>query len=88
MYLKKMILNLLKIKSVIIIISIIFYSKYGFAYLGPGLGIGSIMTLLLFIGAIFLMILSFFYYPIKILIKKLFKNKNNKNIQNGDDISN
>jgi len=40
------------------------------AYVGPGAGLSAIGSVLAFIGAIFLLIVGFLWYPIKRLIKK------------------
>lgn len=48
--------------------------EFTFAYVGPGAGIGTIGTVLALIGAVFLAIVSFIWYP----IKRLFLNKNKK----------
>lgn len=40
------------------------------AYVGPGLGVGTIGTVLGVIGSIFLVLLAIVWYPIKRLIKK------------------
>jgi hypothetical protein len=41
------------------------------AYVGPGLGLGAIMSFLALIGAVFLGILGFLWYPIKRLIRSM-----------------
>jgi hypothetical protein len=40
------------------------------AYVGPGVGLSAIGSVLTFIGAIFLLVAGFLWYPIKRLIKK------------------
>ncbi len=40
------------------------------AYVGPGAGLSAIGSVLAFIGAIFLLIVGFLWYPIKRLIKR------------------
>jgi Kef-type K+ transport system membrane component KefB len=40
------------------------------AYVGPGVGLSALGSILAFIGAIFLMIVGFLWYPIKRLIKR------------------
>jgi hypothetical protein len=40
------------------------------AYVGPGVGLSALGSVLAFIGAIFLLIAGFLWYPIKRLIKK------------------
>jgi hypothetical protein len=39
------------------------------AYVGPGLGLSAIMSLLAFAGAIFVSVFSFFWLPLKRLLK-------------------
>ena len=39
------------------------------AYVGPGAGLSAIGTIVAFIGAIFLLIIGFLWYPIKRLLK-------------------
>ena len=40
------------------------------AYVGPGVGLSAIGSVLAFIGAVFLLIVGFLWYPIKRLIKR------------------
>ena len=40
------------------------------AYVGPGLGLGTIMLILGFLGSILLAVFSIFWYPIKRMMKK------------------
>lgn len=44
------------------------------AYVGPGAGLSAIGSILAFLGAIFLLIVGFFWYPIKRLVKGRKKN--------------
>tara|TARA_Y100000816_G_scaffold191144_1_gene139275 strand:- start:193 stop:411 length:219 start_codon:yes stop_codon:yes gene_type:complete len=53
---------------------VIFINTTANAYIGPGMGLGAIMTILGIIGAIILSIVAIIYYPIKRLIIKI-KNK-------------
>jgi len=46
------------------------------AYIGPGMGVGTIATILGVIGAIFLGLFAVIYYPIKRAIKARKKSKN------------
>lgn len=39
------------------------------AYVGPGLGLSAIGSIVAFIGALFLLIVGFLWYPIKRLLK-------------------
>ena len=43
------------------------------AYVGPGVGLSAIGSVLAFIGAIFLLIVGFLWYPIKRLLKRKSK---------------
>ena len=61
---------------------IVVFCKNAYAYLGPGLGIGSFLTAIVFVISILLAILAILYYPMKILIKKIFKLKKNKQPKN------
>lgn len=45
-----------------------------YAYIGPGLGAGTIASVLGLLGSLVLIAIALIYYPIKRLIKK-FKNK-------------
>jgi hypothetical protein len=42
-----------------------------FAYLGPGAGLSAIGSVLAFVGLILLLILGFFWYPLKKLMKRM-----------------
>ena len=42
-----------------------------FAYLGPGAGLSAIGSVLAFVGLILLLLLGFFLYPLKKLMKKI-----------------
>jgi|TARA_Y100000294_G_C8461620_1_gene298867 hypothetical protein len=50
-----------------------------FAYIGPGIALGTIITLLAVVGLFILALLSVIYYPIKRLIKRLKSKKQSKN---------
>lgn len=68
-------------KSFIVFITfflVIFINTTANAYIGPGMGLGAIITILGIIGAIILSIVAIIYYPIKRLIIKI---KNKKNIK-------
>lgn len=43
------------------------------AYVGPGVGLSAIGSVLAFIGAVFLLIVGFLWYPIKRLLKRRSK---------------
>lgn len=63
----------------LIIIFIILISKYGYAYLGPGVGGGFFVASLALIIAIFAALFALIWFPLKRLIKKINR-KNNKKI--------
>ncbi|MDX1781260.1 MAG: hypothetical protein R3256_08065 [Thalassovita sp.] len=45
------------------------------AYIGPGTGLGALGSILSFLGVVFLLIVGFFWYPIKRMIAKFRKPK-------------
>ena len=53
--------------------------KISFAYIGPGIALSTIITLLAVVGLFILALLSVIYYPIKRLIKRLKSKKQSKN---------
>jgi len=55
-----------------------------FAYLGPGAGLSAIGSVLAFVGVILLLILGFFWYPLKKLMKKM-KSDNGQETDDDDD---
>ena len=59
------------IKYITIILAIYLYSlpTSAVAYVGPGAGLSAIGSILAFLGAILLIIVGFFWYPLKRLIK-------------------
>ena len=48
------------------------------AYIGPGMGLGAIITILGIIGAVILSIVAIVYYPIKRLVIKIINKRNIK----------
>jgi hypothetical protein len=63
----------MRIISNILIIVISMISTPAFAYIGPGLGAGTVGVILGVIGSIFLALFAIFWYPIKRLLKKFKK---------------
>ena len=53
------------------------FPQIAYAYVGPALGIGAVILLVLFCIAGFILVFSIIYYPIK-YIKKKFKKLNEK----------
>jgi hypothetical protein len=45
------------------------------AYIGPGVGLTAIGTVIAFVGAIFLAVLGFIWFPIKRLLAKIKKKR-------------
>ena len=54
---------------------ILIYPSTSYAYIGPGLGIGAVLSALSVVVSILLGILAVIYYPLKRFLKK---NKNKK----------
>ena len=57
---------------------VFFYCSSANAYIGPGMGLGAIISILGILGAILISILAIIYYPIKKLTKKVFNKKKNR----------
>jgi len=55
---------------VILVTLILIWPVETLAYIGPGMGVGAIVTVLGFVGAILLGLFAFLYYPIKRMIKR------------------
>jgi type VI protein secretion system component VasK len=47
----------------------VFFPAISHAYVGPGTGLSAIGTIIAFIGAVFLLVMGFLWYPIKRLLK-------------------
>ena len=62
----------------ILILMILFFSKYALAYIGPGLGLGLIASIVGLIFSILLFIFAILWFPLKKIFKKEKKNQNNK----------
>ena len=71
----------MKIYKIFLIISIFLLSfSNAHAYIGPGMGVGAIIGVVSILSLIILTIFAIIYYPLKIWLKKIIKNKkNNKN---------
>ena len=54
---------------------LIIFQGYAYAYIGPGLGLGAILTMLTFVGLIILAFFGVIFYPLKKIIVKLRKKK-------------
>ena len=57
-------------KSIFLGVILMAVADLSHAYVGPGAGLSAIGSVLAFIGAIFLLIVGFLWYPIKRLIKR------------------
>ena len=55
------------------------------AYIGPGLGVGTIAVALGFVGSIFLALFAVLYYPIKRMIKRRGREKKTPKSENKKD---
>lgn len=68
----------MKISIIIrVIVCLLFlFPLNAYAYLGPGLGVGTIGAILGVLGSILLAIFAVLYYPIKRLFKKIKKPQN------------
>ncbi|PIP03098.1 MAG: hypothetical protein COX55_01715, partial [Zetaproteobacteria bacterium CG23_combo_of_CG06-09_8_20_14_all_54_7] len=59
----------------ILLAAAIFYPLNAYAYIGPGLGIGTIGAVLGILGSLVLALIAIIWYP----LKRLFKKKRNRN---------
>lgn len=57
------------------LIIFIVFPNLVYAYIGPGLALGAILTALTFVGLLILAFFGITFYPLKKLYKKLSKNK-------------
>jgi len=57
--------------AIITVPALVFGSEQALAYIGPGMGAGTLGVLLGLIGSVFLALFAFFWYP----IKRLFTGK-------------
>ena len=55
---------------IVLIMSVLFVPMAAHAYVGPGLGAGTIGVILGIIGSIFIAIFAIVWYPLKRLLKK------------------
>ena len=53
--------------------SLMIYPSIAFAYLGPGLGTGMVISILGIVAAILMLIVGVIWYPIKRLFKFIYK---------------
>ena len=58
------------IRAILAVVLLIASSGQAFAYVGPGLGLGAIATVLGFIAAVLLAIVGVIWYPFKRLIRR------------------
>ncbi len=65
---------LFKILSCIYFIGLLFYPLVASAYIGPGLGVGAVATVLGILAGLLMLMVGIIYYPIKRLIR-YFKSK-------------
>ena len=63
----------------LIVIFIIILPQEGFAYIGPGAGVGVILSSLIFVLSLFLLIFGFIWFGIKKIFTKYRNKKNNLN---------
>ena len=61
--------------QIIFIFFLIITPQFANAYVGPALGIGGIILIILFFFASFIIVFSIIYYPIKYIKKKIKKFK-------------
>jgi hypothetical protein len=65
------------ILSIVIIVMLLITPQNAGAYIGPGAGIAAVGTVIALIGGIILAIVAFIWYPIKRLLAKINRKKEN-----------
>ncbi len=60
--------------------------EYALAYIGPGAGVTAIGTVVALLGAVFLAIVGFIWYPFKRFLSKRKENNSNKKEENRNDL--
>lgn len=58
------------VKGLFILSSLLAVTTPAVAYVGPGSGLSVVGTIIALIGAVFMMIVGFFWYPIKRMLNK------------------
>ena len=67
-------------KTALLLILIIIFPNYANAYIGPGLGAGTIGVILGIVGSLFIALFAIIWYP----LKRLFKKKKEAKHQDGN----
>lgn len=79
-----MFLKMIPIQFIAIALALIMMPNSGYAYLGPGLGVGTIAVFFGIIFSVLLIVFSLFWYPFKRLLIRLNilrdKKSNKKNL--------
>ena len=69
-------------RLIILLIILILFSSYAYAYIGPGVTLGAVLSVLTLIGLLILVSIAIIIYPLKNLYKKLRNHvKKNKKIE-------
>ena len=61
------------IQIVILLCAGLAFSSPAEAYIGPGVGVGAILTTLGILASFFMLLVGFIWYPIKRLLRKIFR---------------
>ena len=67
-------------KTALFLVLIIIFPNYANAYIGPGLGAGTIGVILGIVGSLFIALFAIIWYP----LKRLFKKKKESKHQDGN----
>ena len=69
-------------RLIILLIILILFPSYAYAYIGPGVTLGAVLSVLTLIGLLILVSIAIIIYPLKNLYKKLRNHvKKNKKIE-------
>jgi preprotein translocase subunit SecF len=67
-------------KTALLLVLIVIFPNYANAYIGPGLGAGTIGVILGIVGSLFIALFAIIWYP----LKRLFKKKKESKHQDGN----
>jgi len=66
-------------KFFLFLLTFVLFPQISYAYIGPGIALGTIVLLIAIVGILLITILAILYYPIKKMLKNIKLKKNKKN---------
>ena len=62
------------------LLTFVLFPQISYAYIGPGIALGTIALIIVIVGILLLTILAILYYPIKKMLKNIKLKKNKKDL--------